>query len=235
MPDITPDSTQTKSTNTDPTPPVDPTKTPEPKSEFEKERERLATENANLRKNLKDYEAQQNQLREELSALKKAGHKSTNDWQKLAELNETEAKTWKDKYERTNKAFVNTLTSSKIREEALKNGLKPDLVDLLDTMELPEVEAIIDENNRFNVKGAETAVQNLKRLRPSLFQEAQAPKINAGGASGMTQTGNPKNLAEAKTAYLEARKNRFKDPNGFMQAQINFQKAAIEARKAGKQ
>lgn len=225
MADNTPD-------NTNPNP--NPNPNPVLPTEAEKEKERLATENANLRKQLKETDTKLTQFSEELTNLKKAGHKNSGDWQKVAEANETEAKTWKEKYEKSNSAFVNTLAGGAVREEALKNGFKPDLVDLLDTMDLPDVEVVIDENNRFNVKGAQTAVQNLKKLRPSLFQEATPPKFNAGGG-GNGGGGNgsaPTNVKEAKEAYLLARQNRAKDPETYKKALENLSKVSLESRKA---
>lgn len=207
----------------------DPNK-PNPPDEAAKERERLLTENASLRKAQKDAEAERQRIADENAALKKAGHKTTGDWQKVAETAETEAKTWREKHEKAQAAFVNTLVGGKVREEALKQGLKPDLVDLLDSMAFDEIEAGI-EDGKFNVKGTDTAIANLKRLRPSLFQEAQPPRFNAGGA------GTPpaaKTLEDAKNNYLAALKNRFKDPQKFNQAHLEYQKALSEARKAKK-
>jgi hypothetical protein len=206
--------------------------TPPPQTDAEKER--LANENANLRKQLKETDGKLTSLADELSGLKKAGHKNSGDWQKVAEQNENEAKTWKEKFEKSNSAFVNTLAGSAVREEALKNGFKPDLVDLLDSMDLPDVEVVIDENNRFNVKGATTAVQNLKKLRPSLFQEATPPKFNSGGGGngGGGGGGQPTTVKEAQAAYLEARQNRAKNPEAYKKALENLSKVSLESRKA---
>lgn len=219
--------------NTDPNQNPNPNPNPAPPSDADKEKERILNENAQLRKQLKDSDTKLTQFSEELSNLKKAGHKNSGDWQKLAETHEQEAKSYKEKFENASKAFVNTLTSSKVREEALKQGFKQDLVDLLDNMELDGVEAVIDENNRFNVKGVETAVGNLKKLRPSLFTEAAPPKFNAGGANAPHNPG-PTTVKDAQAAYLEARKNRFKDPVTYQKALETFSKAALESRKAKK-
>lgn len=215
-----------------PNPNTPPPSPPPPTDEKEKEIQRLLNENKSLREKNKEFDTSLLSVREELSALKKAGHKTNGDWQKLAETHETEAKTWKDKYEKANSAFIGTLTGGKLREEALKQGLKPDLVDLLDGMDFDEVEAIIDENNRFNVKGVETAVSNLKKLRPSLFTDARPPSFNPGGPGGTPPA--PKSLEEAEAAYLEARKNRFKDPAAWNKAQTDYRKAINEGRKAKK-
>lgn len=211
-------------------PPANPPPADDPK---QKELDRVLTENAAIRKSLKDAEAARTQQAEELAALKRAGHKNTGDWQKVAETAETEAKTWKEKHEAANRAFVNTLVGSKVREEALKLGFKKDLIDLLDAMEFEEIQADI-EGGKFNVKGADVAISNLKKLRPSLFDEVQPPKFNAGGASSGLSNSAPGSLKEAEAAYLAALKNKFKDPAAFNQAHLNYQKAIFEARKAKK-
>lgn len=213
-----------------------PNNTPNPNpnpapTEGEKEKERLLNENAELRKRQKEEAAEKQRLADELAALKKAGHKTSGDWQKVAEAAEAEAQTWKSKFEKANGAFVNTLVSSRLREEALKQGAKADMVDLIDSMEFDEIEAAIDENNRFNVKGVDTAIANLKKLRPSFFDTAQPPKFNKGGPSGNAPAGD---LASAKQKYLEAMKNRHKNPAAYNQAHLDYQKAIIEDRKASK-
>lgn len=215
----------------DPVPNTPPVTDPPAVDERQKELDRVLLENADIRKKQKDAETRANAAAEELANLKKAGHKTSGDWQKVAEAAEAEATTWKAKFEKSNQAFVGTLTSAKVREEALKAGLKADLVDLLDTMDFAEVEATIDENNRFNVKGAELAIKNLKVLKPSLFETKAPPKFNAGGPS---TPGAPNTVEGAKEKYLIALKNRMKDPVGYLAAHKEYQAAVFEARKAKK-
>lgn len=224
-----PDNTTTTTQNTTTTEPNTSTQT----DEKQKEIDRLLTENQNIRKISKDNEAALNLVKEEIANLKKAGHKSSGDWQKVAEAFEAEAKTSKDKYEKATKAFVNTLTGAKIKEEALKNGFKADLVDLLDTMEFDEVDAFIDENERFNVKGYDVAISNLKKLRPSLFDSANPPQFNNGQPNN-GKPSPPKNLEDAKLAFIAATKTRTKDPAAYNKANMEYQKAIIEDRKSKK-
>ena len=207
-----------------------PTPNPTP-TDADKEKERLYNENLELRKKAKENEAKAQQALDEIAALKKSGHKTAGDWQKLAETLEKENQELQGKFKKTNEAFVNTLTSSRLREEALKQGAKADMVDLIDSMEFSEIEADIDENNRFVVKGVETAVSNLKKLRPSFFDLKQAPQFNKGGVS---TPGQPKGLAEAKEAFLAAMKNRAKNPAAYNQAHLDYQKAIKEAKTASK-
>lgn len=218
--------------NATPTPPASTPPATPPASEADKERERLLTENAEIRKKAKEADAEKQRLSDELAALKKAGHKTSGDWQKVAEVNETEARTWKEKAEKLTKAFSATIVGGKLREEALKQGAKSDMVDLIDSMDFDEVEFALDEENlRFNVKGVDTAISNLKKVRPSFFGSKEAPKFNAGGP-GAPQA--PKTLEDAKANYVAALKLRNKDPVKFNQAYAAYQQAITDARKASK-
>lgn len=201
-------------------------------SDADKERERLLTENAELRKKQKDAETALSSVRDEIANLKKAGHKTAGDWQKVAEALEQEVTGLKSTSEKLKAAFENTIVTSRIREEALKQGVKPDMVDLLDSLPFAEVEFALDEENlKFNLKGVDTAVGNLKKLRPSLFGAAPPPQFNKGTPGA---PGKPATLEDAKSKYLAAHKNRFKDPVAFKAAAEVYQNAIFEARKAKK-
>jgi hypothetical protein len=221
-------STETTQTTTEPTQ-TPPNNTPDPR---QAELDRVLTENQNLRKSLKETEGKFTSLETQLKDLQKAGHKTSGDWQKVAETAENEAKTWREKHSTANQAFVNTLVSAKVREEALKNGFKKDLVDLLDSMEFDEIEASI-EDNKFNVKGAENAISNLKKLRPSLFETPPPPTVN-NGIPGNGSPGAPKTVENAKAAFQAAFKLRYKDPTAFNKAQLDYQNAIFEAKRAKK-
>lgn len=213
--------------------PNTPPNTANPPPADDKEKERLLNENAELRKKSKETESALQQVRDEIANLKKAGHKTSGDWQKVAEALEQELAGVKSTNEKLKGAFENTIVSSRIREEALKQGVKPDMVDLLDSLPFAEVEFSLDEQElKFNLKGVDSAVANLKKLRPSLFGAAPPPQFNKG-TPGAPQA--PKTAEEAKAAYLAAHKNRFKDPVAFTKAAENYQKAIQEARKAKKQ
>jgi hypothetical protein len=222
MPDITPNPDPNPNPNPNPNPPIT--------DEKQKEIDRLLTENQNLRKSTKDTEAKVTTLSEQLSALQKQGLKGSEDWKKLAETNEQEATTWKTKFTQVNEAFVGTLVSSKVKEEALKLGLLPEAVNDLDTLAFDEVEAVIDANNKFNVKGAEVAASNLKKLRPHWFKNGAAPNFNHGANGGGAPT-QAEGLQSAKEKYETALKNRAKDPDGFAKAHKDYQAAIFEARK----
>lgn len=218
--------------NPNPNPTPDPNK-PAP-TEAEKERDRLVAENAEVRKKAKANEDALNAIKLEIAELKKAGNKTQGDWQKVAEQTETEKAELLSENTNLKAAFKNTLVSSRIREEALKQGAKADMVDLIDSMEFSEVEFNLDPASmKFNLKGVETAVGNLKKLRPSFFDTKAPPAFNKGGPSG-GNPGAPKTVDEAKKHYLDAMRTRHKDPVKFNEAHLNYQKALTEAKKTSK-
>lgn len=210
------------------TPPNEPANTPP--DERQKEIERLLSENQNLRKTNKEASERLNALETSLTEMKKAGHKSNGEYQKLWEESEKQNEVLKGKYQTTVEAFKGTLTSQKVKEEALKNGFKPDLVDLLDTMHFEEIDTVIDENNRFVVKGAEQAVKRLKATRQSLFAEPKAPSFNPGGPGAPPS--KPGSLEEAKARYQAALANRNKNPVEFNKAHTEYQSAIFANKRA---
>lgn len=198
--------------------------------EKQKEIDRLLAENQNLHKAKKETEGKVQTLTERLTALEKQGLRGSEDWKKLAETHEQEAKTYKEKHETSSTAFVGYLQSSRVKEEALKLGLLPEAVSDIDSLSFDEVEVAID-GTRYNVKGAEVAAQNLKRLRPHWFKSEKAPNFNPGANGGGAPT-QSETLAQAKEKYETALKNRLKDPEGFTKAHQEYQKAIFESRKA---
>ncbi len=212
------------------TPPSTPPVTPPAKSEHEKELERVMQENASLRTKSKDAETKAQQALDEIANLKKAGNKTSGDWKAVAETAEAEADKWKKKCETLNTAFVNTIVGGKVKEEALKNGYKPDLTDLLDGMQFDEIECDVDDNLRFNLKGVDTAIANLKKVKPSLFGEKQPPQFNAGGGGGSGGSAPKGDVESTKAAYLIAFKNRLREPDKFNVALAAYQKAIRESK-----
>lgn len=194
------------------------------------ERERLLNENSKLRKSLKETNDKFKTLETEIDEMKKSGHKSKGDWQKYAQMMEEKLAEVTKKHKDAVNAFHNTLVSGKVREEALKKGLKPDLVDLLDNMEMESVVAEI-ENGKYNVRGYDTFIDNLKRDRPSLFTTPNPPKINSGSNPGFEGGNNTTSEKDAKEKYLAALANRAKDPKAFAAAAVEYHKAIKDSRK----
>lgn len=208
------------------------TQTQSTQSEVDKEKERLLNENAELRKKTKEYESSLQQVRDEIANLKKSGAKTSGDWQKVAEQLEGEVENLKASNEKLKEGFKNTLVSSRLREEALKQGAKPDMVDLIDSMQFDEIEFNLDEEQlRFNLKGVDAAIAGLKKTRPSFFGATPPPQFNKGGPGAPSK---PQGLEDAKANYLKAMKNRYKDPVAFQEATKVYQQAIFEARKAKK-
>ena len=207
----------------------------DPSPEITKERERLQSENAELRKKQKATEDKMVQLGEELANLKKSGAKGVGDWKKVAEDQEKEIETLKASNTAMKEGFRNTLVGARLREEALKQGAKADMVDLIDSMSFDEVDFKLDDQAmKFSVSGVETAITNLKKVRPSFFDVKAAPKFNNGNGGGQGGGSGATDLEAAKSNYLAAHKNRIKDPAKFNQAHLEYQKALTAAKAAKK-
>lgn len=198
--------------------------------EKQKEIDRLLEENGTLRKAQKDTESTLGTLKQELDGLKKSGMKGDQKWQELAQTYESENSELKKQVSTKESAFIGYLSNARVKEEALKLGLRPEAVGDIDSLDFDEVQVAI-EGSRYNVKGAEVAAQNLKKLRPHWFKDEKAPNFNPGANGGGAPT-QSETLAQAKEKYETALKNRFKDPEGFQKAYKDYQAAIFESRKA---
>lgn len=213
--------------------PNPPNPNPPQQTEAEKERDRLLAENAEVRKKAKANEDSLNALKLELAELKKAGAKGSGDWKAVADQLEETVKTLTASNENLKAGFKNTLVSARLREEALKQGAKADMVDLIDSMEFSEIEFNLDEQNmKFNLKGVDTAVANLKKLRPSFFDAKQPPNFNGNPPGGGGGGGGEAGLEGAKKEYLAALKEKHKNPARYEKAHKAYHEEILKARKA---
>lgn len=200
-----------------------------PPDEKQKEIDRLLAENGNLRKAQKDTETTLGTLKQELDGLKKSGMKGGEKWQELAQTYEQENTTLKTQLSTKESAFEGYLKNARVKEEALKLGLLPEAVHDIDALDFDEIQISV-EGTRYNVKGAEVAAQNLKRLRPHWFKNAAAPNFNPGANGGGAPT-QAETLAQALEKYQAALKNRVKDPEGYAKAHKEYQDAVFASRK----
>jgi len=136
---------------------------------------------AELEKVLSDMHKFKAQVKEQQVMLERANVeklKATSDWKAVAEVKEQEADTAKREAEQLKAAFVNTQKLGSVREAALKAGLIASAVDDLDLLEYPEISVETTSTGRFNVLGADKAVQRLRTIRPHWFK-SNVPNVNA--------------------------------------------------------
>lgn len=186
-----------------------------PPSDIQKQLDAITKQNNDLATKLKDAETKFTTASTELSNLKKQGLKSAGDWEQLAKTNEEEANKWKTKYTTTGQALIHSKRMEAITAAAVKEGIDPSFIPDLANYDFQNVKVDLDETNLLmNVTGAELAVQNLKKIRPKLFNDAAPPAFNPGGGKVI----QPGDVASIQAKYQQALKNRAKDPIGYKKA-----------------
>lgn len=171
--------------------------TPTPEAPPEKPiNNKLAIELEKYKKLAKDYESKIKNS--EIDAAKK-----NQEWQRVAEIKEQEAKEISEKYEGFKKSFVHEKKMSSIREQAIASGLRKESIDDLKLIDFPEVSLDPTDEGNFTVSGADKAIQRLKALRPHWFNSA-APTVNTTTPS--VTSASKISLDDIKKAENEAKK-----------------------------
>ena len=132
--------------------------------------EKVMADMHKYKKQLKEFEAKNKEA--EMKVLKEK-----QEWQKIAELKEQEAKEALEQKERMTKAIVTDKKLSAIREAALKHGVLESALEDMDFLDWSSVQVETTSTGRINVLGVEDAVKRVKTLKPHWFGKP-APKIN---------------------------------------------------------
>lgn len=151
-----------------------------------------------------------NQAKELLDAKNKSEEenlRANKQWKELAERHEKTAKDWQEKFSGLSQSVVKDKKISAVREAALKSGIRQEALQDLEMLELRDVQVETTSTGRINVLGAETAISNLKTLRPHWFGGSSGPGVNTN-TPGVTGNGTPGTVTiqQVITAEKEAKK-----------------------------
>lgn len=111
----------------------------------------------------------------------------SNDWKTLAEREKNlreEAQTKLNKY---SEFYQTTQKHSAVLNLAIKAGLKPEAEGDLELLPMDGVEVEVTSSGRFEVIGAESYVEHLKRKKPHWFSTQKDLKVNLGGTPGFKE------------------------------------------------
>lgn len=100
------------------------------------------------------------------------------DWQKIAEIKEQEAKQAIEEKTRLKESIVYDRKFSEVRAAALKAGLRKEAEADLEMLSLDPVAIETTSTGRINVIGAEQFIEGLKLTRPHWFGSSK-PSINS--------------------------------------------------------
>ena len=122
------------------------------------------------------------QLEEKLNEAEKEKLQSSNNYKALYEKAEQKAKEASERLTDFEKRVIEDKKMNAIKQAALKDGLNPEFIDLLDAFDTSDV--IVEQTDRgsFNVIGSDNWVETLKKDRPSFFKvKADAVFDNSHG------------------------------------------------------
>lgn len=148
------------------------------------------------------------QLEEAVRAKETDQLKDQQKWKELAEVNESRAKEYEEKYNKLSHTVVEERKMAEIRKEAVKLGILPSEIDDLDNQNWSDVTIEYTSTGRINVIGAAKAVERFKTLRPQRFQGPQAPGVNTTTPTVVPgQSAGPVSIKDVQAAEAEAKKS----------------------------
>lgn len=152
------------------------------------------------KKLLKDAEAR-------LNAIETERLREKEDFKGLADRTIKERDELKEQLTKSQSTFAETLKFNRVREAALKAGIRPEAMDDLESLDLNEIEVETTSSGRFSVRGADAFVENLKKKKSFWFQDPKAPKFNSGGGNPPPD-GDDGKMDENKLWALEKKHGR---------------------------
>lgn len=125
----------------------------------------------------KELEEKIRSFEDEKENLKVKSLKEKEEWQKLAEIRENEAKELKKKLDTNAHTTSNYFKRSEVRQLAIKNGIRDSALEDIDLLPLDEVVVETTNTGKINVLGADKFVDRLRTTRPHWFQDKSDPKV----------------------------------------------------------
>lgn len=163
---------------------------------------------------------------EALESRKTEELKSKEQFKELYESESNKAKDLEKKYEDLQLWMVQTQREDKVREEAMKVGLRPESLEDLRLIDLSDV-AVKAADGRFIVEGAKERVERLKSERPHWFKPVQPPNVNPGSGAPNTGSNHPTELTASYMNELER-----KNPSEYVRLFPEYKKQAVDRMKS---
>ena len=165
----------------------------------------------NERKEKKTLQGSLTKLTADIEGLRKANHKAQGDFKALYEDSEKKAGELQGKYDKLKTSVFHTARVGKVKEEALKLGLRQEALSDIEDLDLEELEVAVGDNSIISVNGAKEFTDRLKKVKGHWFKSPDDPAFNAGGGGGSgggTGGGTKITMEEFQQAYI----NRNKSP-----------------------
>jgi hypothetical protein len=130
------------------------------------------------------FKARAQELEAKIQDFETKKLQESNDWKTLAEREKGLREEAQRKLEKHSSFYQSTQKHSAVLGHALKAGLKAEAEGDLELLSMDGVEVEVTSTGRFNVIGADTFVEELKRKKPHWFNTQKDLKVNTGGTSG---------------------------------------------------
>lgn len=130
-----------------------------------------------IKKDMHKYKDEAAKLRAELEEIKMSSHKAKEDWKTVAEIHESKAKEFEQKFTGLQSALVNEKKIAALTIEAQKHGLNPASLPDLELLDFEEVNVETTSTGKIMVSGQDRAIARLKTLRPHWFNQG-VPSVN---------------------------------------------------------
>lgn len=138
---------------------------------------------------------------EEKSSIERQKLEEQQKYKELYERAQNEAKSYKEKVNQVQSAYLNDVKYQALEREAMKAGLRQEALADLKMYDTSNVIVETTSEGNANVLGAREWLEEFKTTRPYLFQEYKAPNVN--GATPNGSVNEPKKLTARELLALE--------------------------------
>jgi hypothetical protein len=165
------------------------------------------------------YKAAARETTEKLKAIETNGLKEKEDWKKLAEIKEEEARVALEESNRLKTSFVNEKKFSAVKEAALKAGVISQAMSDLELLSLDDVQIETTSTGKLNVLGADDFVNRIKTLKPHWFGAVKTT-VNSS-IPGVTTSGST-TVSKDDIIKLSLEASKSGDYTAYRQALVKF-------------
>jgi flagellar biosynthesis GTPase FlhF len=144
---------------------------------------------------------------EKLKEIEEKEMREKQQWKEYAAMKEKEAEEHRSKYEGLQQNLQERAKISKVREEALKLGLRDEAIDDLEMFEFSDVIVETTSTGRVNVIGAKSAAERVKLQKPHWFNSSKVPNVNSSVPTVQQSKGGKVTMEDLTKLEAEARKS----------------------------
>lgn len=116
--------------------------------------------------------------------------KKSQDWQKIAEMKEGEAKDALAKADKIQQSYISEKKFSAVKEHAVRLGIRKEALGDLEALSLDDVQVETTSMGRINIVGEASFAERLKTLKPHWFDSKPNTSVNMATPSIISSQGD---------------------------------------------